>query len=132
MFHITHSFSIYLLWETKKPKKVDGHINNLSRKHLIRTALMPNQSNSKYYISVKANATSSLPHKQSKLLLNLDQCIKMNELFYKLNDNISMSIHGRGEICVCACAWLKEVKFVNSQGNPRKDVFLHNTLFQAC
>lgn len=71
---------------------------------------MPNQSHSEYYILVKANATSSLPHKQSKLLLNLDQYIKIDELFYKVNDIISVSIHCRGVVCV----WLKEVKLVNS------------------
>lgn len=89
---MAHSFSNSLPWETKKPKKVDGHINSLSRKHLIRPALMPKQSNSEYciyYILVKANATSSPPHKQSKFLLNLDQCIKIDELFYKL-DGLSL------------------------------------------
>lgn len=53
---------------------------------------MPKQSNSEYciyYILVKANATSSPPHKQSKFLLNLDQCIKIDELFYKL-DGLSL------------------------------------------
>lgn len=59
VFHMTHSFSNFLPWETKKPKNVDGHTNNLPRKHLIRPALMPNQSNSDYYILVKANATSN-------------------------------------------------------------------------
>lgn len=101
---MTHSFSNFLPWETKKPKNVDGRINNLSRKHLIRPGLVINQSNSEYYILVKANATSSLPHKQSKFLLHLDQCIKIDELFSKLNDVISGSTHGR------RCVWLTEVK----------------------
>lgn len=91
--------------------------NNLLKKYLLRPALMPNQSHSEYYIFVKANATSSLPHKQSKFLLNLDQCTKIDELFYKLdglsckvNDIISVSKHCRGAVSV----WLEEVKLVNS------------------
>lgn len=105
---MTHSFSNFLPWETKKPKNVDGHTNILPRKQLIRPALMPNQSNSDYYILVKANATSTLPCKQSKFLPHLDQCIKIDKLFYKLNDVISGSIQGR------RCVWLTEVKLVNS------------------
>lgn len=53
----------------KETNKVHGHLTTFPESpYLIRSGLMSKQSNSKYFILVKANAASSFPHKQTTSL----------------------------------------------------------------